>query len=167
MYIYIKIKIRAKSLFEFNQTIKRFKTRRAGQGDKASKYKPTSCTSLVLYGTNLSSTVNMGFFSVNLRKLISLPTDNYSVVVGKLLSDGWLERYSLTSNTRFLFKQSNIHANYVIHSFMTLSHYCSNLPYTVKTKVKGLTYYDVGFKTRSLACFNELHDLFYKNKSRS
>lgn len=155
------------SLIKFNQITKRTMTTKANKLIKLSKFGVSNYTSLVIYGTNLSSTVNMGFFSVNLRKLISLPTDNYSVVVGKLLSDGWLERYSLTSNTRFLFKQSNIHANYVIHSFMTLSHYCSNLPYTVKTKVKGLTYYDVGFKTRSLACFNELHDLFYKNKSRS
>lgn len=142
----------------------RTKTRMAGQGDKAPKYPSTSCKDLVPYGTNLGSTVNLGFFPVSLRELIYLPSFYYSVVVGKLLSDGWLERYSSTSNTRFMFKQSIIHIDYVVHSFLILSHYCSNIPSVVKSKVKGKTYYAVTFKTRALACFNELHDSFYKNK---
>jgi hypothetical protein len=58
-------------------------------------------TSLVHYGSNLCSTVNKGRFSVILT---NLDTEPYSIVVSKLLSDGWLEKYSLNSNTRFKFK---------------------------------------------------------------
>lgn len=58
-------------------------------------------TSLVHYGSNLGSTVNKGRFSFILT---NLDTEPYSIVVSKLLSDGWLEKYSLNSNTRFKFK---------------------------------------------------------------
>ena len=87
----------------------------------------SSCTSLVPYGTNLSSTVNIKLSPVSLRQL-NLPSKYYSIVVGKLLSDAWLEKSSPTSNTRLGFKQSIIHSEYVINSFMILSHYCSNQP---------------------------------------
>lgn len=63
-----------------------------------------------------------------------------------------------------MFKQSIIHVDYVIHSFLILSHYCSNVPSVVKSRVKGKFYYGVTLKTRALACFNELFELFYKDK---
>jgi len=64
----------------------------------------SSCTSLVVYGSNLGTTLGMGRFPKDISKLIYLTPISYSVVVGILLSDGWLERGSLTSNTRFVFK---------------------------------------------------------------
>lgn len=80
------------------------------------------------------------------------------------MSDGWLEKYSSVSNTRFRFKQSITRADYVIHSFMTLSHYCSSLPNIVKSERRGNIHYGLILSTRLLPCFNELYDLFYKNK---
>ena len=71
----------------------------------------------------------MGRFSKTLQNLIFLTSNSYSVIVGKLLSEGWLEKYNLNSNTRFKFKQSVDRAFYVIDSFMSLSHYCSSLPF--------------------------------------
>lgn len=89
---------------------------------KTSKFGFSNCTSLVPYGTNLGSTVNMGIFPVSLQKLVSLPPDHYSMVVGKLLSDGWLERYSLNSNTRFRLTiyYSSILCNSFIHDSFSL-----------------------------------------------
>ena len=86
------------------------------------------------------------------------------MIVGKLLSDGWLEKYSKNSNVRFRFKQSIKQTNYVIHSFMILSHYSSNIPNLIKNNRKGQTHYSVLLSTRLLPCFNELYTLFYKNK---
>jgi hypothetical protein len=93
---------------------------------KISKFGFSNCTSLVSYGTYLGSTVYIGRFSVNLQQLISLPSNHYSIVVSKQLSDGWLEKYSSAFNTRLIFKQFIIRADYVIHSFMTLYYYCSS-----------------------------------------
>ena len=66
----------------------------------------TNCTSLVPYGTNWGSTLNIGRLSKDLHRLIYLPYNIYSILVGKLLSDGWLEKESLNANTRFRFKQA-------------------------------------------------------------
>ena len=115
---------------------------------------------IVIYGSNLGYTVNYKKFSNQLRKLIFLPTIYYSIIVGKLLSDGWLEKSSLNSNTRFKFKQSINRSDYVINSWISLSHYCSNLPVIVKSTRKGKIHFAIEFRTRSLPCLNELYDLF-------
>ena len=43
----------------------------------------TNCTSLVPYGTNWGSTLNIGRLSKDLHRLIYLPYNNYSILVGK------------------------------------------------------------------------------------
>jgi hypothetical protein len=125
-----------------------------------------NCRSLVIYGSNLGSTLGIGRFSKSLKNLIYLylSPNSYSILVGKLLSDGTLEKSSLNSNTRFRFKQSIDRSYYVIESFIHLSHYCSNIPYLTKSKRKGKTHYGLEFSTRNLPCLNELYILFYKDK---
>ena len=52
---------------------------------------------------------------------------------------------------------------------MSLSHYCSNIPYIVKFILRsrgGNISYGIEFATRTLPCFNELHNLFYKNNKK-
>ena len=120
--------------------------------------------SLVIYGSNLGSTLGMTRFLKNLRNLIYLPSWNYSIIVGHLLSDGWLEKFSPNSNTRFRFKQSLEKSLYVLTSFFHLSHYCSRLPYIVKSNRKGKDLFALEFSTRYLPCLNELYLLFYKDK---
>ena len=56
------------------------------------KWASTNCTSFVPYGTNLGSTINIGRFPKNIQELVYLPYDIYSIIVGTLLSDGWLEK---------------------------------------------------------------------------
>ena len=75
-----------------------------------------------------------------------------------------MEKSSLNSNARFRFKQSIIRVDYVISSFMALSHYCSSLPYLVSSLRIGVNHFGIAFGTRYLPCFNELYDLFYKDK---
>ena len=43
----------------------------------------TNSTSLVPYGTNLGSTLNIGRLSKDLQRLIYLPYNIYSILVGK------------------------------------------------------------------------------------
>ena len=43
----------------------------------------TNSTSLVPYGTNLGSTLNIGRLSKDLQRLIYLPYSIYSILVGK------------------------------------------------------------------------------------
>lgn len=138
----------------------------AGINKKTSKYEINNSTSMVIYGSNLGSTIDKGRYSLSLKNLIFLTSDSYSIIVGKLLSDGWLEKSSASqkSNTRFKFKQAISRSDYVISSFMALSHYCSNVPYLLKGRRKEVTLYSLEFSTRYLPCFNELYDLFYNKK---
>ena len=53
---------------------------------------------------------------------------------------------------------------YVLTSYFSLSHYCSRLPYIVKSHRKGKDLFALEFSTRYLPCLNELYLLFYKDK---
>lgn len=53
---------------------------------------------------------------------------------------------------------------YVLTSYFSLSHYCSRLPYIVKSNRKGKDLFALEFSTRYLPCLNELYLLFYKDK---
>lgn len=128
------------------------------------KYNNSNKTSIVLFGSNLGPLYNTGKFSKNISKLIYLHPYYYSIVVGMLLSDGWLEKSSINSNTRFRFKQSINRADYVLQIFFVFSHYCFGIPYLTKSLRKGKLHYGLQFNTRSLPCFNELYNLFYKNQ---
>ena len=140
----------------------KFYTRRL-YSTNVKKWASTNCTSLVPYGTNLGSTINIGRFPKNIQELVYLPYDIYSIIVGTLLSDGWLEKENVNSNARFRFKQALTKADYVISSFLNLAYYCSSIPNLVTGKRKGTVTTALQFSTRSYQCFNELYNLFYIN----
>ena len=84
------------------------------------------------------------------------------VIVGLLLSDGWLIIPTKRSkNARFGFKQSLSRSVYVWFVFNILSHYCSRFPQLTKSIRLGNKHYGLEFFTRSLPCLTELHSLFY------
>nr|YP_010714080.1 hypothetical protein P2X57_mgp22 [Fuscoporia gilva]WDD39643.1 hypothetical protein [Fuscoporia gilva] len=65
-------------------------------------------------------------------------TPNFcSVIGGKLLLDGCLEKHSLNSNTRFKFKKYIERAYCVLVSFLSLYPYCSSFRHLTKAKRKG------------------------------
>ena len=106
-----------------------------------------------------------------------------SVIIGLLLSDGWLTFASKTNkNARLGFKQSLSRSAYVWFVFNILSHYCSSSPQLIKSVRLGNQLYALQFFTRSnrnpynecvggysggstgggsLPCFTELHTIFY------
>ena len=82
---------------------------------------------LVVWGTNLSSQAGNGKFTKLVTSLIKLTNYYNSVVIGLLLSDGWLSLPRKTSkNVRLGFKQNINKIPYVLFIFNELSHYCSS-----------------------------------------
>ena len=101
------------------------------------------------------------------RSMIKLAPFQRSVILGLLLSDGWLIFSSAKNlNARLGFKQSLAQATYVLFVFNLLSHYCSNVPYLITNVRAGKKLYGLEVFTRALPCFTELHSLFYPNGTK-
>jgi hypothetical protein len=119
---------------------------------------------LVIWGTNLTSLVGCGRLTKQVSEMIKLPNYQKSIIIGLLLSDGWLTIATKTSkNARLGFKQSIANSNYLYFVFNKLSHYCSSYPSLVSGIRAGKRNYGLQFLTRSLPCFTELYLNFYKN----
>lgn len=70
-------------------------------------------TEIVVWGSNLSSTVGTGRFTKIVKNMIQLPPYQKSVVIGVLLSDGHLASTKPHENPRLEFKQSSKNSAYV------------------------------------------------------
>ena len=114
--------------------------------------------------------------------MVQLAPYQYSVIIGLMLSDGWITFGSKTSkNARLGFKQSANHASYVFFVFNILSHYCNSIPrgttrislfheeYSWNNKIYATTVAwisagkwnnGLGFFTRSMPCITKLHPIF-------
>jgi len=129
---------------------------------RKSKLDKTACTVLVIWGSNLKSSVGSGRITKVERNMIKLAPFQRSVIIGLLLSDGWITFSSKQNlNARLGFKQSLVQSTYVFHVFNLLSHYCSNVPHLTTSTRAGKELNGVEFFTRALPCFTELHSLFY------
>jgi len=96
--------------------------------------------------------------------MVQLAPYQKSVIIGLLLSDGWLIFTSKSSTNALLgLKQSLDHSQYVWFVFNILSHYCSSSPRLITSVISGNRYYALQFVTRSMSCLTELHSLFYSN----
>lgn len=56
--------------------------------------KNKECKSLVIYASNLSSTVNYLYLNQIVRQMVEIPTNLESVFLGVLLSDGYFKNNS-------------------------------------------------------------------------
>jgi hypothetical protein len=82
-----------------------------------------------VWGINLTSQVGTGRFRKQVSNMIALPSYPKSVIIGLLLSDGWLT--IPVKNRKFArlgFKHSVSRATYLWFLFNRLSHYCSSDP---------------------------------------
>jgi len=131
---------------------------------KSNSFNGEKKKALVAFGSNLISLVGCGRFTKQVSNMIVLAPNQYSVVIGLLLSDGWLTFASKThKNARLGFSQSAAHSEYFWFVFFSLSHYCSNYP-----SLRHRTSFDkktisLQFFSRCLPCMTELHSLFYPN----
>lgn len=120
---------------------------------------------LVVWGSNLTSQVGRGRLTKVVSNNIKIPPYQYSVIIGLILSDGWviIPRKD-RKNARTGFKQALSNSSYLWHVFSLLSHYCNRMPYLVSGTRLGKKYYALEFVTRVLPCFTELYFLFYPDK---
>ena len=83
------------------------------------------CKDLVVYGSNLSSTVNYPPYTSIVRYMVNIPFNLKPILVGILISDAWLQ-INKAGNTRLAFKQSIDKLEYFLYVLNKLSHYCSS-----------------------------------------
>lgn len=116
----------------------------------------TQINTLVIYGSNLLSTVSYPKYTSIVRFITNIAPNKYSIFIGLILSDAWLEINKI-GNVRQGFKQSLKNINYFFYVFNSLSHYCSSYPGTNKDNCLYLV-------TRTYPCMTEFYNIFYKNK---
>jgi hypothetical protein len=125
----------------------------------------STCLSLVLWGVNLPSGVTNKLISKQERDMVRIPSYQYGVIIGLLLSDAWLQLQTKqrSINSHLGFKQALDKSKYVWFVFTILCHYCSSYPFLVTGVRSGVRYFGrpPPFFTRALPCFTELHSLFY------
>ena len=118
-------------------------------------------TALVVWGVNLQSTVGERF-SRKALAMVRLTPYTKSVIVGLILSDGWLI-ISNSTNARLGFAQSVANSKYFLYVFFSLAHYCSSWPIVRNRTHLNKQNVGLDFKTRLMPCLTELHTLFHPN----
>jgi len=126
-------------------------------------YCDNNCSEVVVWGSNLSSTVKYPTFSKLISSTIVLTPYIKGALVGLILGDMWIQKRKPTWNARLGFERSMIHFDYFWRVFILLSHYCGSFPYFRHHVRKGISSYDIAFQTRALPCFTELYHIFYFN----
>jgi hypothetical protein len=124
-----------------------------------------SIKDLVPFGSNLSSTVNYPTYNIIIQHMVILPSNIKNIIIGLLLSDGWMQKQISGGHARLFFKQSlnrRPGAEYLFYVFIILQHYCKSYPNLEYAKFKGKNFPFLVFTTRSLVCLTELYNLFYK-----
>jgi hypothetical protein len=94
------------------------------------------------------------------RKLLSLTPKIESILIGLLLSDGWLQKRGHW-NPRFGLKQSFTNFSFLWTCFEEFAYLCSGYPYMGKSYIRGKCFFSITFQTRQLECFNDIFNLFY------
>lgn len=96
---------------------------------------------------------------------ISFSSTINSILVGLLLSDGWLQK-RYTWNPRFGLKQSIINISYLLYIYNKIHNLCSAYPYLSKSIMRGKEFEAITVQTRQLKCFLPLYHLFYNEKGK-
>ena len=99
----------------------------------------------------------------NQRKTIQLTSRVKSIIIGILLSDGWIQKRTHW-NPRIGLKQSIKNFPYLWFVYNELAYLTSGLPVLGKNIIRGKIFYSVFLQTRQLACLNEIFNLFYLTK---
>jgi hypothetical protein len=123
------------------------------------------CKSLVVYGSNLSSTVNYTYYNRIVRHMVQIPKNLDSLILGIILSDGHLFK-NKAGNTLLSFKQTIKRFDFLWLIFLKFSHFCQGYPRLDFSRLNGKYYCLIYFATRVYPCFTEWHNMFYVNNKK-
>lgn len=93
--------------------------------------------------------------------MFKFPSLQYGVMVGIMLSDGYIAFSHRGKNGHLYFKQSLANSRYLWFVFVLLAHFCTSTPKLTTSIREGVTAYALVLFTRALPCITELHFLFY------
>lgn len=112
-----------------------------------------------------SSTIRLKRLSNKERSEIQLEDKLKQILIGTILGDAYIRRFSNKSNTRIVFRQGLKNAEYLNHLYLLFQNYVLALPIKsmIVDKKTKLPRYNLSFATMSLPCFNEFFELFYLN----
>lgn len=128
--------------------------------------KVSACKDIVVYGSNLPSGVgSTKQLNKHIYFMYGLPPFQLEVLIGLLLSDGWLiiDKQYRSINARFGLKQSMVNFPFLWYVFNILSHYCRNLPHPNHNTKRGKVFYNLTIQTRAFPVLTELYNIFYVN----
>ena len=125
----------------------------------------TKSTALTLWNKPLGlSSHNRKSKITNLeRNILQLTPRVRSIIVGILLSDGWMTKNGHW-NPRIGLKQSVKNFPYLLQVYNELAYLCSGPLYESKARTRGKIFYSWSFQTRQLPCFIEIFNLFYTKR---
>lgn len=85
------------------------------------------------------------------------------VLIGNILGDVYLRRFSVNANTRIVFRQGSVNTDYLLHLYDLFKKYSLKSPSitTIIDKDTKKSRYNLSFATMALPCFNEFYNLFY------
>jgi len=92
----------------------------------------------------------------------------HQILVGNILGDVHMKKFSENSNIRVIFRQSSINAFYLLHSYELFQKFVATPPSVITildTKI-GRSRYNLSFSTLALPYFNELYESFYETKTK-
>lgn len=128
-------------------------------------YPYSNCTAIVPINLfyNLGSSVGSKKITKYIRYITPIHSYHLSVIVGIILTDGWLQKNNPNWNARLGLKQGIVNFEYLWHVFQILSPFCQSLPHTTKNWMRGKLFYSGEIQTRTYPFFTILHSLFYKD----
>ena len=94
------------------------------------------------------------------RAMLKLTPRVRSIIIGLILSDGWIQKRGHW-NPRFALKQSVKNFPYLWLVYNELAYLCSGPMYEGKARLRGKTFYNWSFQTRQLPCLMEIFNLLY------
>lgn len=98
----------------------------------------------------------------------NIDLDDYlkQVLVGNILGDVYMRRFSENSNTRVIFRQGSTNASYLLHLYGLFQRFVASPPTstTIIDPKTGRARYNLSFSTLALPCFNKLYESFYVDK---
>ena len=85
------------------------------------------------------------------------------VLVGNILGDIYLRKFSPKANVRLVFRQSSVNSSYLFHLYNLFQEFVTTPPSVseVVDKKTGKSRFNLCFTTLALPCFNEIYNIFY------